>query len=72
MATTLKKMTADMFNRQYPVGTKIKYYPIVRLKDDYKTGVTTTPAWDMNSNTPLVTTDIMSGGLLLSHIEVID
>lgn len=64
-------ISAEEFNKKFPVGTPVKYYPI-QGRENFKTGKTTTPAWTLGSGVPVVTTDIMGGGLCLTHIEVIN
>lgn len=64
-------ITAEEFNEKFPVGTPIKYY-LIKGRPEFKTGRTTTPAWTLGHGEPVVTTDIMGGGLCLTHIEVLN
>lgn len=64
-------MDSKEFNEKFPIGTNIKYYPI-QGRSSFKIGKTTTPAWELGHGATVVTTDIMGGGLLLTHLEIIE
>lgn len=57
------------FNERHPVGTPVRYWPGTR-RGLGRDGVTRTPAW-LVGGTPVVSVDDFSGGIALSHIEVI-
>ena len=62
-------MTADEFNRRYPVGTRVRYWP----GDTTGPGVesrTRTPAWTIGDHTPVVSVEGYSGGIALTHIRL--
>jgi hypothetical protein len=56
-----------------PVGTKVRYYP-VSWERDFIESVTRTPAWlpHAEADYHYVSIEGKSGGLLLSHIEIIE
>lgn len=61
---------ANEFNKKYPVGTPLKYYPI-KGKKNFILSKTRTPAWELGCNTPVVSIDEISGGVALTHIELL-
>jgi len=63
-------ISAWKFNQTYPIGTEIRYYPVTG-QPKFEVGKTTTEAWELGHGEPVVTTDIMGGGLSLANIEVI-
>jgi hypothetical protein len=64
-------LNSQEFNNKYPVGIKVKYYPIYG-HPEFREGKTTTPAWELYSGASVVTTDIMGGGLFFRNLEVFD
>ena len=63
------EVTAEEFNKKYPIGTKVKYFPILGCKE-VKECKTTSEAWNLGHNEPVVKLDIGAGGYYLSNIEV--
>lgn len=63
-------VNADTFNKKFPVGTMVKYYPI-KGKKNYIISKTRTPAWELGCNTPVVSIEGASGGVALSHLEML-
>lgn len=64
-------LSAEEFNEKFPVGTIVRYYPI-KGKPNRITCKTTTPAWELGSGTAVVTIESVSGGVCLSHIEIVE
>jgi hypothetical protein len=70
-------MTADEFNALYPVGTPVVAYPLTRPEDGnphfFKRLDTTTrtPAWTLGDGEPVVSVVGYSGGICLTHIDVV-
>ena len=62
-------MSAAEFNRRYPVGTAVRYWPWVR-DGAGRESATRTPAWELGSGQAVVSVDGYSGGIHLAHVEV--
>ena len=65
-----KKMTADAFNAAYPVGTSVRYWPMVR-EGEGRLGETRSVAWTLGSGDVIVKVSGYAGGIILTHVEVI-
>jgi len=61
---------ADLFNSRYPVGTAVHAYPGVRNGKPLVT-VTRSTAWLLGDGTPVVKVLGYSGGIALTHIDVV-
>lgn len=61
---------ADAWNRLYPVGTPVRYRPILG-EDAYELAETRTPAWLVGHGRAVVSITGRSGGVFLDHIEVL-
>lgn len=70
-------MNAAEFNARYPVGTPVVAYPLTRPEDNMPDfferveTVTRTPAWVMGHGVPVVSVEGYSGGIALTHIDVV-
>lgn len=64
-------MKADEWNQRYPVGTPVRYHPII---DDHESVVSKTrsEAWELGHGAAVVKIEGRTGGVLLEAIEVID
>lgn len=64
--------TADSWNAAYPVGTKVRYWPVYPPIDSIQPVDTTTrsEAWALGDGTVVVSIAGKSGGVALSHIEL--
>lgn len=62
-------LTADLFNETYSIGTRVKAWPGVKNDKPLLTK-TRSIAWNL-CGTPVVSVEGKSGGIALSHIEVI-
>ncbi|MFI8254121.1 hypothetical protein [Streptomyces filamentosus] len=62
--------TAGEWNARYPVGTAVVAYPVTRDDEPLRT-VTRTPAWTLGHGAPVVSVEGCSGGIRLTHIDVI-
>lgn len=67
----------DDFNQVAPVGTPVRYYSVLydgEKPDPAKACVTKTrsAAWLMGGHSPVVLVDGVSGGVALTHVELID
>lgn len=54
---------------EIPIGTPVRYWPGIR-QGEGRESVTRTPVWDV-CGTPCVTVEGYSGGIALTHIEII-
>jgi len=68
--SNIQNLTAEQFNKLYPVGTKVKYFPICTDETNYKEAVTTTPAWTLGHGEPVVSLSIGGGGYVFRNIFV--
>lgn len=69
-------MNADKFNSLHPVGTPVVAYPLTRPEHgrpdffEQLETVTRTPAWTLGCGTPVVSVEGYTGGINLTHIDV--
>lgn len=65
--------TAETWNETYPVGTRVRYWPIYPPIDSVSAvdTVTRTEAWTLGDGSVVVSIAGKSGGVHLSHIEVL-
>lgn len=69
MTTETATLTAAQWNERYPVGTEVWAYPGTRDDPAMRT-VTSTPAWELGSGTPVVTVSgYPRGGVALTHVD---
>lgn len=61
-------MTADDWNRLFPIGTPVLAWPGVRDAEPMRTQ-TRTPAWTLGHGAPVVSVEGYPGGIALTHIE---
>ena len=66
------KITADELNERHPVGTPVRYWPVLPEGPDYppRDTRTRTPAWQLGDGRPVVSVEGQAGGVALSHIEL--
>jgi len=67
MPTTI---TAALWNQRHPVGTPVRYYPIMGEPEHVDT-VTRSEAWELGHGQPVVKISGRTGGVCLQHIEVL-
>lgn len=65
------ELTAAEWNARFPVGTAVVAYPGVRGENPLTT-VTRSKAWTLSGHTPVVLVDGHSGGIKLTHLDVIE
>lgn len=65
--------TAESWNAKYKVGTKVRYWPVYPPVDGIPSEdtITRTPAWTLGDNSVVVSIEGRTGGVHLSHIEVL-
>jgi hypothetical protein len=63
------KITAEEFNKKYPIGTKVKYFHYYGGKE-FKECETTSEAWTLGHNEPVVKLSIGAGGYYLRNIKI--
>lgn len=64
------ELTSAQWNALHPVGTPVTAYPGVRGENPLTTR-TRSKAWTLGGHTPVVMVDDHSGGIALTHIDVI-
>lgn len=65
--------TAAQWNDMFPVGTRVRYWPIYPPIDSVPPVDTTTrsEAWTIGDGSVMVCIDGKSGGVALTHVEVL-
>lgn len=63
-------LTIEQFNKLYPVGTKVRYYPINQVVDDWEETETDSEAYDMYGM-KMVSLKRGRGGYSLDNIYVL-
>ena len=65
--------TPQSWNDQYPVGTRVRYWPIYPPIESVPPVDTATrsPAWALGDGTTVVSIEGRSGGVALTHIELL-
>ena len=64
--------TAESWNAAYPVGTRVRYWPVCPPHGIPPVDTTTrSEAWTLGDGSVVVLVDGKSGGVHLSHIEVL-
>jgi hypothetical protein len=65
--------TAESWNGAYPVGTRVRYWPVWPPMVSFLPVETTTrsEAWTLGDGSVVVSLEGRSGGFCLSHIEVL-
>lgn len=63
-------MNAEQFNKKYPVGTMVRYYPIKGDPQCVETQ-TRTPAWTLGHGEAVVSVIGIAGGVSLEHVEIV-
>lgn len=66
----IKHLTAEEWNSRYPVGTKVKYYPVSNTPQFIITK-TRSEAWTLASGHNVVSIEGQSGGCFLRNIEIL-
>ncbi|CAL9990459.1 hypothetical protein VPHD81_0102 [Vibrio phage D81] len=65
----MEDMTIEQANETFPIGTKVKYYPIMGL-DKFEETIVRSEPWDVCGET-VVKVEGRSGGVSVNHLEVI-
>lgn len=67
------QLAADEWNAKNPVGTPVKYFPLIGCDDPPALlTVTRTPAWILGHGQPVVSVVGMAGGVALSHLQLMN
>lgn len=64
------QLTAVGWNAECPVGTRVRYFPILGDPECCET-VTRSEAWELPGNSHLVLIEGRAGGVSLKHLQVI-
>jgi hypothetical protein len=62
-----QSMTAALWNRRFPIGTRVRYHPVKGERKHIETK-TRSEAWELGSGVSVVKIDGRSGGVALSHL----
>lgn len=62
-------MKSKEFNNAYPIGTKVKYYPIIG-GDKFIEAKTRSEAWELGSGHTIVKIDGRPGGVSVEALEL--
>lgn len=64
------EITAAEWNQRYPVGTAVRYHPIIDEKD-FITSRTRSEAWELGHGAAVVKIEGRAGGVALEAIDVV-
>lgn len=66
------KISAEDFNLKYPVGTPVRYWPVLPPDPDIPPieTVTRSEAWNLGHGEPVVKIEGRTGGVAVAHIEL--
>jgi hypothetical protein len=70
-------MTSDQWNESHPVGTRVRYWPVLNDDGSFARAfpptetITRSEAWDLGSGHPVVLIKGRTGGFHLGHLEVL-
>jgi len=65
-------MTADEWNELHPVGTPVRYWPLRNPTEGPPfDSRTRSKAWDLGHGQPVVLIEGKSGGMCLTHLDVL-
>jgi hypothetical protein len=70
----MKKISAESFNRRFPIGTPVRYWAVLPQHPSVppKDTKTRSAAWEVANGRPIVMIEGLSGGVALSHIEILE
>jgi len=63
-------MKSEEWNRRFPIGTRVRYYPIQGVKKYIET-TTRSEAWELGHGVAVVKINGRTGGVALSHLFVV-
>jgi hypothetical protein len=65
--------TADSWNASHPIGTHVRYWPVLPPVDSIlpKDTITRSEAWALGDGSVVVKVIGIAGGVALSHVEVL-
>lgn len=65
-------MTADEWNERHPIGTAVRYWPLLNPRGGAPfDSRTRSEAWGLGHGQPVVLIEGRSGGMCLDHLEVL-
>lgn len=64
-------MMANEWNQKYPIGTKVRYFPI-REGQEFKDTKTRSEAWELGHGALVVMIEGKSGGVSLDHLIILN
>lgn len=69
--SNINNLTIEQFNKLYPLGTKVKYYPVRSFKNEFILTTITTTAWKLGHGAAVVGLACGAGGYSFDNIEVL-
>jgi hypothetical protein len=63
-------MSIEQVNKKFPVGTKVKYYPIMGF-DKFSEHEINSEPWELGHGDIVIKVTDKSGGVCVDHLEVI-
>lgn len=70
--SNINNLTVEQFNKLYPPGTPVRYWPVYSIKNKFIETKTTSPAWVLGGGTKVVCLEIGAGGYCFDNIAVIE
>lgn len=71
LSITPPELVVALWNRGCPVGTPVRYRPVAGAPETVDTA-TRSEAWLLGSGEPVVMVNGRSGGVAISHLELIE
>ena len=68
MTHFMKHLTAEAFNKKFPIGSRFKYFNVVGIPDGVEV-TTRTPAWALGSGHVVVSLTGRAGGFHITHLQ---
>lgn len=62
-------MNIEQAEKKFPIGTKVKYFPLLSDKTNFRVGTVRSIPWDLCGSTVVKITG-EAGGLCVEHLEV--
>jgi len=68
----VNKIKAEDWNSKYPIGTKVRYWPIKGIEKEYIDTTTRSEAWELGHGEVIVKIVGRTGGCAISHMAVLE
>lgn len=64
-------MNIEQANNTFPIGTKVKYYPLVSNKENFTEHEVQSEPWELGHGDIVMKVSDKSGGVCIEHLEAI-